>query len=76
MQGGRSMLIIWTVSAISHRLTSMKMGKQTVDECVENEANLAKLGELEMDYALGYVFGYPQPLPKLVAQLSQRKEVL
>ena len=53
-----------------------KMGKQTVAEFVENEAILAKLGELGVDYAQGYLFGRPQPLPQLVAQLSQREEVV
>ena len=53
-----------------------KMGKQTVAEFVENEAILAKLGELGVDYAQGYLFGRPQPLDQLVAQLSQREEVV
>ncbi|KHT61809.1 diguanylate phosphodiesterase [Photobacterium gaetbulicola] len=53
-----------------------KMGKQTVAEFVENEAILAKLGELGVDYAQGYLFGRPQPLPQLVAQLSPSEEVV
>ncbi|WP_281223429.1 ABC transporter substrate binding protein [Photobacterium sanguinicancri] len=48
-----------------------KMGKKTVAEFVENEAILAKLQDLGVDYAQGYLFGKPQPLAKLVAELSQ-----
>lgn len=36
------------------------MGKKTVAEFVENEAILAKLKELGVDYAQGYHVGYPQ----------------
>ncbi|OAN19161.1 diguanylate phosphodiesterase [Photobacterium jeanii] len=48
-----------------------KMGKQTVAEFVENQAILDKLRDLGVDYAQGYLFGKPQPLADLVAQLSQ-----
>ncbi|MGF1725907.1 putative bifunctional diguanylate cyclase/phosphodiesterase [Photobacterium nomapromontoriensis] len=53
-----------------------KMGKQTVAEFVENEAILAHLEALGVDYAQGYLFGQPQPLAELVAQLSHRQEVV
>ncbi|MEJ2766498.1 EAL domain-containing protein [Photobacterium sp. MCCC 1A19761] len=49
-----------------------KMGKQTVAEFVENEAILARLDTLGVDYAQGYLFGKPQPLAALVSQLHQR----
>lgn len=49
-----------------------KMGKQTVAEFVENEAILARLETLGVDYAQGYLFGKPQPLASLVSQLHQR----
>ncbi|KLV01381.1 diguanylate phosphodiesterase [Photobacterium aphoticum] len=53
-----------------------KMGKQTVAEFVEDEAILARLETIGVDYAQGYLFGRPQPLDALVAQLSERQEVV
>ncbi len=44
------------------------MGKQTVAEFVENSEIVALLTELGVDYAQGYVIGYPTPLAELVAQ--------
>ena len=38
------------------------MGKQTIAECVEEEAVLALLRELGIDFAQGYGIGRPQPL--------------
>ncbi|MDO6708271.1 ABC transporter substrate binding protein [Photobacterium sp. 1_MG-2023] len=48
-----------------------KMGKQTVAEFVENDAILSRLEQLGVDYAQGYRFGKPMPLPALVAHLNQ-----
>lgn len=47
---------------------AQKMGKQTVAEFVENSEIVALLTELGVDYAQGYVIGYPTPLAELVAQ--------
>lgn len=52
------------------------MGKQTVAEFVETPQILARLEALGVDYAQGYLFGQPQPLAELVAQLSNRAEVV
>ncbi|MGF1686903.1 EAL domain-containing protein [Photobacterium japonica] len=52
------------------------MGKQTVAEFVEDDAILACLKTIGVDYAQGYLFGRPQPLDALVAQLSHRQEVV
>ncbi|MEZ5584742.1 MAG: EAL domain-containing protein [Candidatus Competibacteraceae bacterium] len=41
------------------------MGLQTVAEFVENQAILAKVRDLGVDYAQGYVVGRPQPLTEL-----------
>lgn len=38
------------------------MGVATIAECVENEAILARLHELGVNYAQGYLFERPQPL--------------
>lgn len=47
---------------------AQQMGKQTVAEFVENSEIVALLTELGVDYAQGYVIGYPTPLAELVAQ--------
>lgn len=52
-----------------------KMGKQTVAEFVENEAILTRLKDLGVDYAQGYLFGKPQPLAELVAELRHASEL-
>ena len=36
-------------------------GQKTIAEGVENEATLALLAELGVDYAQGYLFGHPEP---------------
>ncbi|MEZ8096028.1 EAL domain-containing protein [Photobacterium swingsii] len=53
-----------------------KMGKKTVAEFVESDAILTKLQALGVDYAQGYLFGKPQPLAKLVAELSQDQDAV
>lgn len=47
---------------------AQQMGKVTVAEFVENNEIIAQLMELGVDYAQGYVIGYPTPLAELVAQ--------
>ena len=51
------------------------MGKQTIAEFVENDAILAKLQDLGIDYAQGYWVGRPQPLENLLT-LSARDRPL
>lgn len=46
-----------------------KMGKKTVAEFVENEAILACLKELKIDYAQGYLICAPTPLEALIERL-------
>jgi EAL domain-containing protein (putative c-di-GMP-specific phosphodiesterase class I) len=38
------------------------MGKQTIAECVEEEAVLACLRGIGIDFVQGYAIGRPQPL--------------
>ncbi len=42
------------------------MGIQTIAECVESEAALAMLRELDVDYAQGFVVAHPRPLEEAV----------
>jgi diguanylate cyclase (GGDEF)-like protein/PAS domain S-box-containing protein len=51
-----------SIMEISHA-----MGKKVVAELVESEAVLAKLREMGIDYAQGFVIGHPQPLEELEA---------
>ncbi len=41
------------------------MGKQTIAECVENEAILGKLKKIGVDYAQGYAIGRPCGIEKV-----------
>jgi len=41
------------------------MGKQTVAEFVENDATIAALREIGVDYAQGYGIGRPEPFEKM-----------
>lgn len=41
------------------------LGKRTIAECVENEAILAKVREIGVDYAQGYGINAPRPLDEL-----------
>jgi diguanylate cyclase (GGDEF)-like protein/PAS domain S-box-containing protein len=41
------------------------MGKKTIAEFVENEAILAKLDEIGVDYAQGYGIGMPEPIESI-----------
>ncbi len=42
------------------------MGKKTIAESVEHPAVLAKLREIGVDYAQGFIVGQPQPIDQLV----------
>ena len=42
------------------------MGKKTIAECVEQPAVLAKLREIGVDYAQGFIIGQPEPIDQLV----------
>ncbi len=42
------------------------MGKKTIAECVEQPAVLAKLKEIGVDYAQGFIVGQPEPIDQLV----------
>jgi EAL domain-containing protein (putative c-di-GMP-specific phosphodiesterase class I) len=42
------------------------MGKKTIAECVEQPAVLAKLREIGVDYAQGFIVGQPEPIDQLV----------
>ena len=44
-----------------HQVASA-MAIDTVAEFVENEATLARLTQLGIDYGQGYAIGYPHPL--------------
>ena len=50
------MAVVSSINEIGH-----VMGKQTIAEFVEDEAILAKLREIGIDYAQGYGIGRPQP---------------
>ena len=41
------------------------MGKKTIAEYVENDAIMACLKEIEVDYAQGYGIGKPQPIHEI-----------
>jgi EAL domain-containing protein (putative c-di-GMP-specific phosphodiesterase class I) len=43
------------------------LGKRTIAECVENQAILAKVREIGVDYAQGYGISAPRPLDELTA---------
>lgn len=51
------------------------MGVATIAECVENEAVLARLRELGVNYAQGYYFEKPQPLGRSSSVASPLKAV-
>ena len=42
------------------------MGKKTIAECVEHPAVLAKLREIGVDYAQGFIVGQPEPIDQLI----------
>jgi EAL domain-containing protein (putative c-di-GMP-specific phosphodiesterase class I) len=42
------------------------MGKKTIAESVEQPAVLAKLREIGVDYAQGFVIGQPEAIDQLV----------
>jgi EAL domain-containing protein (putative c-di-GMP-specific phosphodiesterase class I) len=42
------------------------MGVKTVAEFVENEATLAMLQSIGVDFAQGYLLGQPQPIEELL----------
>jgi diguanylate cyclase (GGDEF)-like protein/PAS domain S-box-containing protein len=44
------------------------MGKKTIAECVEQAAVLAKLREIGVDYAQGFLIGQPEPIDQLVVK--------
>ena len=44
------------------------MGKKTIAECVEQAAVLAKLKEIGVDYAQGFLIGQPEPIDQLVVR--------
>jgi diguanylate cyclase (GGDEF)-like protein/PAS domain S-box-containing protein len=48
------------------------MGKQTIAEFVENDATIAALREIGVDYAQGYGVGRPEPFEKLGAPTTLR----
>ena len=48
------------------------MGKQTIAEFVENDATIAALREIGVDYAQGYGIGRPEPFEKLGAPTTLR----
>jgi diguanylate cyclase (GGDEF)-like protein/PAS domain S-box-containing protein len=54
--------MVRSIKDISHA-----MGKKVVAELVESEAVLAKLREIGIDYAQGFIVGHPQPLEELSA---------
>jgi EAL domain-containing protein (putative c-di-GMP-specific phosphodiesterase class I) len=49
------------------------LGKQTVAECVENEATLQMLKEMGVDRAQGNFIGRPNPIP---VSMVRRKPAL
>jgi EAL domain-containing protein (putative c-di-GMP-specific phosphodiesterase class I) len=42
------------------------MGKKTIAECVEQPAVLARLKEIGVDYAQGFLIGQPEPIDQIV----------
>jgi len=55
------MAVVSSINDIGH-----VMGKLTIAEFVEDDAILAKLREMGVDYAQGYGIGRPQPISDLV----------
>jgi EAL domain-containing protein (putative c-di-GMP-specific phosphodiesterase class I) len=53
--------IVSAINQVGHVL-----GIQTIAEFVENDAILARLRELGVDYAQGYGIGKPEPMPEPV----------
>jgi len=49
------------------------MGLRTVAEFVEDDATLAVLRDLGVDYAQGYGLGKPQPIERVLADLAARR---
>jgi EAL domain-containing protein (putative c-di-GMP-specific phosphodiesterase class I) len=45
-------------------------GIRTLAECVQDEGTLDRLRDLGVDYAQGYLIGYPEPLPALTCDVS------
>jgi EAL domain-containing protein (putative c-di-GMP-specific phosphodiesterase class I) len=62
----RNRAIVEAVVALGHRL-----GKRLVAEGVEDEATLAYLDELGVDYAQGFFIGRPVAPSRLTARLRQ-----
>ncbi|MGA8269965.1 MAG: EAL domain-containing protein [Candidatus Sulfotelmatobacter sp.] len=54
--------IVRAINNIAHEMHS-----QTVAEFVENDAVLARVRELDIDFAQGYLFGRPEPIESLLA---------
>jgi EAL domain-containing protein (putative c-di-GMP-specific phosphodiesterase class I) len=46
------------------------LGLKTIAEFVENEEIVAMLRSLGVDYAQGYHYGRPEPMPQPAAQLA------
>ena len=57
MDGATDFALVSSIHEIAH-----VMGKQTIAEFVENALILKRLQALGVDYAQGYVLGYPQLL--------------
>ena len=64
-------LVIQAVVAIARGL-----GKQTVAEHVGDEATVALLRELGVNYGQGYFLGEPQPLDHFLSQLAVVRSVV
>jgi EAL domain-containing protein (putative c-di-GMP-specific phosphodiesterase class I) len=61
-------LVIQAVVAIARGL-----GKETVAEHVGDDATVALLRELGVDYGQGYFLGKPQPLERFLASMAQAR---
>jgi EAL domain-containing protein (putative c-di-GMP-specific phosphodiesterase class I) len=60
-----SLAIVKTINEIGH-----VMGKRTIAEFVENDAVLARIRDLGVDYAQGYGISRPMPLEEVLAGLE------
>jgi len=61
-------LVIQAVVAIARGL-----GKETVAEHVGDDATVALLRELGVDYGQGYFLGEPQPLERFLGELAEAR---
>ena len=66
-----SMALVRSINDIGH-----VMGKKTIAEFVEDDAVLAKVAQLGIDYAQGYGISKPMPIDEFVASQNAKEPQL